>query len=186
MGKGADMTERQCGDCTLCCKLLPVRSLAKPAGVKCRHQRFHKGCAIYNQRPPECFTWNCRWLGDPEATKGLPRPDHAHYVVDIMPDYITVEDNATGQQTDIQVIQVWIDLAHPEAHRHPALRAYLAREAEINQCAAVIRYDGERVLTLFPPALNASGEWNEVAGGTVVENTPERMRYMLGLGERPA
>jgi hypothetical protein len=29
MGKGEASLMRQCGDCSLCCKLLPVRSLAR-------------------------------------------------------------------------------------------------------------------------------------------------------------
>ena len=38
---------RQCGECTLCCKLLPVPPLNKLAGQKCKHQRFpHHGCAV--------------------------------------------------------------------------------------------------------------------------------------------
>jgi len=30
---------RTCGGCTLCCKLLPVRELKKPANTRCQHQR---------------------------------------------------------------------------------------------------------------------------------------------------
>ena len=40
---------RQCGDCQLCCKLLPVKSLAKLAGDRCSHQKHHKGCDVYKQ-----------------------------------------------------------------------------------------------------------------------------------------
>jgi len=38
---------RQCGGCTLCCKLLPVPPLEKLAGQRCQHQRHGKGCAVY-------------------------------------------------------------------------------------------------------------------------------------------
>lgn len=81
---------RTCGDCQLCCKLLPVRAVGKGANERCRHQRFGKGCAIYHHPsfPVECRVWSCRWLVDPEA-HGLSRPDRTHYVVDIMPDFLT-------------------------------------------------------------------------------------------------
>src|SRR4051812_46218248 len=99
---------RQCGDCQLCCKLLPVPPLRKGAGEKCKHQKFGKGCTVYHTQamPPECGFWNCRWLvGD--DTADMPRPDRAHYVIDIMPDFVTVTDNVTGATQKIQVVQIW-------------------------------------------------------------------------------
>ena len=38
---------RHCGGCTLCCKLIPVEELNKPAGARCKHVRTGKGCSIY-------------------------------------------------------------------------------------------------------------------------------------------
>ena len=114
---------RQCGDCQLCCKLLPVKSLAKLAGQRCSHQRHHKGCAVYKQLgrvSPECKLWNCRWLVE-DDTEGLSRPDRSHYVIDLMPDFVTLRDDATGQANHVQVVQIWVDPKHPDAHRDPAL-----------------------------------------------------------------
>ena len=37
---------RQCGSCTLCCKLIPVEELHKAAGQRCQHVRAGKGCSI--------------------------------------------------------------------------------------------------------------------------------------------
>jgi|GEM_PF-4597542 len=34
---------RRCGDCQLCCDLLPVGSLSKNAGALCKFQKFKKG-----------------------------------------------------------------------------------------------------------------------------------------------
>jgi hypothetical protein len=56
---------RQCGSCTLCCKVLEVAALEKSAGVWCRHCRPGRGCGIYEERPPECRTFGCLWLADP-------------------------------------------------------------------------------------------------------------------------
>jgi hypothetical protein len=144
---------RACADCQLCCRLLPVRGLRKVAGQKCQHQKFGKGCKVYHKpgMPPECAMWNCRWLVN-DDTNDLPRPDRSHYVLDIMPDHVTLEDNETKQRTNVQVVQIWIDPAHPDAHRDPRLRAYLSRRAE-QGIAAILRYDSHRATLLFAPSM---------------------------------
>jgi hypothetical protein len=43
--------KRACGDCTLCCKVMAIEALAKPAGSWCRHCKPGQGCAIYAERP---------------------------------------------------------------------------------------------------------------------------------------
>src|SRR5262245_54343180 len=64
---------RRCGDCTLCCKLLPVRELHKKGGERCQHQKAGKGCGVYNKpaMPPSCGLWSCRWLVQPDETAEL-------------------------------------------------------------------------------------------------------------------
>src|SRR3974390_2830528 len=181
---------RQCGDCTLCCKLLPmvdgkdpahkqkvreavekmvefgiapaayfanmVEEVAKPAGVPCPFQRFHKGCTVYARRPFGCRTWNCRWLVEEAGETG--RPDRVHYVIDIVPDVVRI-DHEDGP-VDIEVIQVWCDPKHPDSHRDPALRAYLlARAAEGK--AALIRYSAYDGFVLAAPPFTESDEWEE-------------------------
>jgi hypothetical protein len=142
--------------------LLPVPPLGKKAGQKCEHQKFGKGCTVYHTRamPPECGLWNCRWLVN-DDTDDLSRPDRSHYVIDIMPDHITLQDNETGQCHVRQVVQIWIDPRYPDAHRDPALRAYLLRRGE-DGIAALVRYDNRRAVTLIPP--NMIGEGTPPAG----------------------
>jgi hypothetical protein len=53
---------RTCGTCTLCCKVIAIIELGKPAGSWCRHCAPGTGCAIYAERPGECRTFNCAWL----------------------------------------------------------------------------------------------------------------------------
>lgn len=89
------------------------------------------------------------------------RPDRSHYVVDIMPDFVTVKPNDGGEPTRINVVQVWVDPAHPEAHRDPALRAYLATRGEKDGMAALIRTSESEAWLLVPPAINERGEWLE-------------------------
>jgi hypothetical protein len=56
---------RACGDCSLCCNLIAVASIGKPANEWCQHCRPGAGgCAIYDNRPPPCRSWACEWLVD--------------------------------------------------------------------------------------------------------------------------
>jgi hypothetical protein len=154
---------RQCGDCTLCCRLLPVRSLDKLAGQRCQHQSHARGCKVYARLgsvSPECRLWSCRWLVN-DDTADLSRPDRSHYVLDLMPDFVTLRDDATGEAQHVQVVQIWVDPKHPDAHRDPALRAYLERCAEDNTIG-LVRWDNEAAIAIFPPALSADQQWHEV------------------------
>lgn len=166
--------QRECGDCQLCCKLLPVKELAKRAGERCRYQRHHKGCAIHRAlhvTVPSCALWNCRWLVN-DDTADLRRPDRARYVIDVMPDYVTLRNNETGEGNPVQVVQIWIDPGFPDAHRDPALRAYLERRAK-EGIAAFVRRGGDRSgLAIFAPELSANRQWNEVESNfTEAEHT---------------
>lgn len=55
---------RQCGDCTLCCKVMAIEQLAKPASSWCPHCKPGRGCLIYPDRPAECQIYKCLWLID--------------------------------------------------------------------------------------------------------------------------
>jgi hypothetical protein len=147
--------------------LLPVPPLEKKAGERCQHQKFGKGCAVYlkRQMPMECRIWTCRWLVNDDADE-LSRPDRAHYVIDVMPDFITISQDETGLQQNIQVVQIWIDPKYPDAHRDPALRRYMVRRAEEGK-AALIRFNTRDALTVFAPPFDKAGEWHEIRGGTV-------------------
>lgn len=154
------MTARQCGDCQLCCKLLPVRSVAKLAGQRCSHQQHHKGCNVYAKLwnvAPECKLWNCRWLTNDDAGE-LRRPDRSHYVIDVMPEYVTVNDD--GVEKTVPVVQIWVDPAYPDAHRDPALRAWLLRRGA-EGWAGLVRYSAEDGFVIFPPNMMDDGQWHE-------------------------
>ncbi len=74
------MSERSCGACGLCCKILPIPYFQKPAGPWCVHSRPGKGCAIYGDRPKPCRDFACGWLKIPEMGDEL-RPDRCHFIV---------------------------------------------------------------------------------------------------------
>jgi len=64
---------RQCGGCTACCTVYPVKALNKPAAVTCKHV-CSTGCAIYSTHPQECKTYECLWRANHVGTED-DRPD---------------------------------------------------------------------------------------------------------------
>lgn len=173
---------RRCGDCQLCCKLLPVGALKKAAGERCKHQRHHKGCGIYHRRgfPPECGDWACRWLvGD--DTADLSRPDRSHYVIDVMPDFVTLRNNETGQANHVEVVQIWVDPGYRDAHRDPALRAFLERRGKENK-VSIVRWSNEDAMVIFPPALSENRQWNEVTTNGVRQEQHSIDEVVAALG----
>ena len=53
---------RACGTCTLCCKVVGVLEISKPAGVWCPHCVSGKRCTIYDTRYASCRTFYCQWM----------------------------------------------------------------------------------------------------------------------------
>jgi hypothetical protein len=53
---------RECGTCSLCCKLIAVEELKKLHGVWCFLWKKGVGCKIYNIRPKSCKEFTCLWL----------------------------------------------------------------------------------------------------------------------------
>lgn len=158
-------TGRVCGSCQLCCRLMPVRSLGKPGWKRCKHQKFGVGCKVYRDLEsisPECRLWNCRWLVN-DDTDDLHRPDRSHYVIDIMPDFVTLVD-LSGNERHLPAIQIWVDENYPDAHRDPALRAYLSRQGEIDSSVAIIRSGSSEGFVLIPPTMMEDHQWHEHRG----------------------
>jgi hypothetical protein len=177
---------RRCAECNLCCKLLPmsaarnhddlalelelvsrgmlrpdvriIDNFDKPAGVRCPHQKYHKGCGIYLIRPFGCRMWSCAWLTN-DDTNALPRPDRAHYVIDCTPDYVT-NDGVT-----IPVVQVWLDPDHPDAHKDQRFRDFVARKGK-DGLATLVRSSDTVAFLLVPPVMAADGQWHEIHSKT--------------------
>jgi hypothetical protein len=136
----------------------------KPAGVPCPHQSHHRGCKVYERRPFGCRVWNCRWLvGD--GTADLRRPDRSRYVIDVMPDFVTLRYNdGSIPPVNIQVIQIWVDPKDRDAwSRDDALLAYLDRQGQ-QGIAALIRWSAHDGMTLFPPSMSEDGQWHKRVG----------------------
>lgn len=160
---------RRCGGCTLCCTLMPIKEIAKKAGERCRHQTA-AGCGVYRRpdlMPRSCHLWNCRWLVDDDTADQL-RPDASHLVIDMLPDFVSLTNNETGQSEPLEVVQVWCDPAHRDAHRDPLFRAYVERRAAEGK-ATIVRFSSSDAVTLFAPAFSDDGQWHEIRGNAESE-----------------
>lgn len=72
----AVVSGRECGACTVCCRILPVatKELKKTANVLCQHCDEGRGCRIYDARPNVCRGFYCEWLLNPQIPATW-RPD---------------------------------------------------------------------------------------------------------------
>jgi hypothetical protein len=91
---------RECGTCTLCCKVMGIEELEKPRGVWCDHAMPGRGCAIYDARPHSCRVFSCLWLLD-EGLGEEWKPEKSKLVI--------VPDN------DTKATRVYVDAASPNA-----------------------------------------------------------------------
>ncbi|MCB1748551.1 MAG: hypothetical protein H6977_11820 [Gammaproteobacteria bacterium] len=74
---------RECGDCTLCCKVLGIEAegFASAQGEWCVHcDKAGGGCRIYDTRPEECDLFSCLWLQQPELPEEL-KPSRCRVVI---------------------------------------------------------------------------------------------------------
>ena len=74
------MSERACGSCTMCCKVLQIDELDKPAGAWCPNCAIGKGCKVYDERPGPCRGFVCIWLTESALPDSL-RPDRSKVVL---------------------------------------------------------------------------------------------------------
>jgi hypothetical protein len=121
-----------------------------------------------------------------DDTADLPRPDRCHYVVDLMPDFVTMtnDDDPSAPPVNIEVIQVWVDPKHRDAHRDPRLRAYLERRGKEGKIA-LIRFNESDAFTLWPPSLTGDRQWLEKHGRSLRrEHYPEERLAGIAIARR--
>lgn len=53
---------KECGSCTMCCKLTEVPELQKPVNEWCPACEIGTGCNHYETRPQSCTSFSCDWL----------------------------------------------------------------------------------------------------------------------------
>ena len=103
---------KSCGDCTLCCKVMAIEELAKPASRWCPHCKPGRGCLIYGDRPAECRSFSCLWLVN-ELLDECWKPNRSRFVL------TTSEDG----------IEVRCDPGFPDAWRKEPFRSVIRQWA---------------------------------------------------------
>lgn len=107
-----------CGSCNLCCLLLDIKSLAKPAHILCWNTGLHGGCAVHKEKPEVCAGFKCLWLQSQDypdpLTRGIrsTRPDQCHVM------FIVDPENENHRFCHV-------DPAHRSAWRQPPVSDYI-------------------------------------------------------------
>lgn len=88
---------QNCGECTLCCKLLQLNEIPSAVGEWCQHCT-KEGCGIYGEHPKECREYQCMWSQMPNqfATLEL-RPDKCGVIFDRQSDDVIAARIEEGQ-----------------------------------------------------------------------------------------
>lgn len=118
-----------CGACNLCCKLLEVKDIGKPARMSCWWTTVHGGCFRHSEKAtaPElaaCHQWECVWLNSQKHEDvSLRQPRH------LRPDMTHV---VLGPQDpeDRTLLYVNVDPDHPSAWKKGPIATYLQQIVE--------------------------------------------------------
>jgi hypothetical protein len=125
------LSEKGCGECTLCCKVMAIEELEKPAGSWCPHCKPGKGCLIYEKRPAECRSFRCLWLVNDLLDQRW-KPSKSRFVL------TTSEDG----------IEVRCDPGYPDAWRKEPFRSEIRQWAISGEThdVTVVVIVGERMI----------------------------------------
>lgn len=75
----------KCGECTLCCELLEIKELKKPANKICEF--CVNGCSIHDTSPKECKNFDCAYYQSEKAHLDL-RPDNCKVIFEKISDIL--------------------------------------------------------------------------------------------------
>ncbi|MGL4324119.1 MAG: hypothetical protein ACRCTD_08760 [Beijerinckiaceae bacterium] len=147
---------RECGTCTLCCKVFDVPVLNKPSGQWCGHCKPGQGCAIHATRPQYCRDFFCLWISQtwlgPEW-----KPSISKIVLTISP----LNGMLTAQ----------VDANTPNAWRKDPYYGQLKRwaEAALERGEIITVFVGKNATVILPDRDEALGEIQE--GDRIVPET---------------
>ena len=126
---------RECGECTLCCKVLALEEPAKPASSWCPHCKPGHGCLIYANRPAECRAFSCLWL-----------------VNDLLDQHWKPSKSRLVLTTSEDGIEVRCDPGFPDAWRKEPFRSEIQQWAVFGEARdlTVIVIIGDRIILIAP------------------------------------
>jgi hypothetical protein len=131
---------RQCGDCTLCCKLAAVAEIGKAPGELCKHCEVGHGCRIYDSRPKACRAFECYFLINRSLREEW-RPSKSRLVVIASPDRLRI-----GVHVDPDRPGAWKREPFYSTLKEWA-RAALSQPGRLGQVFVTI---GQRTIVIFP------------------------------------
>ncbi|MFK4499668.1 hypothetical protein ABIF86_003959 [Bradyrhizobium japonicum] len=85
LSEARTVSGKECGSCTLCCKVYNVVELGKAAGKWCSHCKPGRGCTIHDKLPSECAAFNCLWKTEPTMSMQW-KPDQSKMVLTLHPE----------------------------------------------------------------------------------------------------
>lgn len=124
---------KECGSCSLCCKVLAVPELEKPGNTWCKDCNKSGGCAIYESRPSICRDFQCLWLQFDDMPDEL-QPNRCKVIL------TPTKDNHE------QGIVAHVDPAYPDAYRRPAVAEFLERAGRKVPVFVVIGNDARKAV----------------------------------------
>jgi hypothetical protein len=127
---------KECGDCSLCCKLLDIPELDKPRGQWCPHVIPKRGCSIYSSRPGSCQNFVCLWLLDTRLDD-VWKPNKCKMVV------VAESDMHVVVYVDKGVIQPWL-----QEPFFSTLRKMAARGLDAGGMVTVV--ENEETIVILP------------------------------------
>ena len=156
---------KACGECAICCRLIGVAALAKPAGVWCPHATPGLGCGIHGSHPAACQAYRCGWLTMPDLPDSW-RPDRCGFML---------RSEARGLRLVVEV----------EPERPDAWRAQ-PFYGQIREWSALVRHSERHVVVAVAGALTAVFPETELALGRSEPGDILAVGYAVeGLMRRP-
>lgn len=96
----------ECGDCTLCCKLLDISWMNSPVDEYCKECNIGVGCKIFDNIPKKCLEFSCGYNQMKKMSVGL-RPDKCHVIFEKVADDIFIGLlDPENEMTDIAARQI--------------------------------------------------------------------------------
>ena len=164
---------RQCGDCSLCCKVLRIPELDKPKDQWCPNFSAGTGCRIYPDRPASCHDFACQWLTD--TTMGPEwKPSICKLVLDTKPGLLVVHaDPAVSKPWRLEPYNAVLKRLAAQGLPRGALVMVMERRRSI-----VILPDREVDMGVLQPGARIALERVATAQG------PQWQPRVMGAGEK--
>ena len=128
---------RECGSCSMCCKVFRIADVDSPSAQWCRHIVHGRGCGIHATRPSVCRTFFCHYLRNPNLGPEW-KPDRAKFIL---------YTEMSGKRLVIAT-----DAATPSAWRNAPFYAQFKRWALAGARAdhQILVFNGTRATAILP------------------------------------